>query len=154
MPDVLEAIDPDVPNIEYLWELVENDRVPSPKLVELMESYGGQAVFEVYSSEISARQGAVSWATTSWIEVAYGATTKVGLIVWNSGVPADAGSEIPEQAIAGWPDCDSPEHAIERQQAKLAEDGKPPIVGITRCFDGEELHFRVLGYEQPEEDRQ
>ncbi|MBP2560879.1 hypothetical protein J2857_003648 [Neorhizobium galegae] len=154
MPDVLEVIDPDVPNIEYFWELAESDREPSPKLIELMESYGGQAAYEVYSADISARQGTLKWPTISWLEVAYSTTTRVGLIVWNSGVPADAGSEIPKQAIAGWPDCDSPEHAIKRQQEKLAEDGKPPIVGITKCFDGEELHYRVLGHEQPEEARQ
>ncbi len=78
----------------------------------------------------------------------------MGLIVWNSGMPASAESEISKQAIAGWPDCDGPEHALELQQAKLAEEDKPPIVGVTKCFDGEEWHYRILGHEQPEEVQQ
>ncbi len=41
MSDILEIVDPDVSEIQYFWQPLERDRPPSPKLIDLTETYGG-----------------------------------------------------------------------------------------------------------------
>ncbi len=147
MSNSLQMIDRGSEDFEYFWHELERQLAPSSELVALADTYGGLATFDFYSAPIRGRQRDVEWVTLSWIEVAYSPTSRIGLIVWNSGVQAGPRLEIPERSTAGWPDCDSPEEVLRRQQEKLREDGMLPIIGVTNCFDGVMWRPRILGYE-------
>jgi hypothetical protein len=113
-----------------------------------MKQFGGQKAFEVYSALIFGRQGKIEWPTISRIEVSYDPAGKVGLMVWERGVPEGDPDDIYPQAIAGWPDCMSPDHALELQQEKLRQDGIPPIRGVTKCLEDGVWQYSVLGFER------
>ncbi|EUB97331.1 hypothetical protein PMI07_000907 [Rhizobium sp. CF080] len=146
MVDILEVIDLDE-DIQYFWPPLEREMAPSPRLIDLMEQFGGPEAFEVFSAPIFGRQGDVEWPTVSRVEVAHDQNERVGLIVWESGVPSGHPDDVYPQAIAGWPDCDSPDQALQLQQEKLRHDGIPPISGVTKYFEDGVWQFRVLGFD-------
>jgi len=146
MSDILAAIDPDG-DVEYFWPPLEPNLLPGDGIKQLAKKYEAHGPYEFYIAVVWGRQGEHEWPTKSWLEVAYSSAGRVGLVLWESGVPEDKDLEIPKQANAGWNECDGPDDALARLQAKLKLDEKMPIIGVTELFDGVTWQPFILGYE-------